>query len=72
MSCLYDRGDTCFALSRKVCRGCGFRTSAGEQMDSEEKAFERLRGLKLYQQLAIADKYYKGRMPWQGKGAPRL
>lgn len=72
LACLWDRDPVCKALKVRVCPGCRFWTTTGHQMDSEEKAFERLRMLPPMQQLYLADKYYQGRMPWQGKGAPRI
>lgn len=66
--CVFDRDAICGALSAKKCEGCGFRRSAGQQMDSDEASHERLRALPEQQQNCIAQTYYRGRKPWQGKG----
>lgn len=70
--CMHDRDPVCKALNVRNCPGCRFWITGGQQMDSEEKANERLRTLLTEHQRYVADKYYKGRMPWQGKGAPRI
>ena len=66
--CVSDLGTVCSALTKKKCAGCVFRRSAGQQMDSDEASHERLRALPDQQQDYIAQSYYRGQKPWQGKG----
>lgn len=58
----------CTCLSSKACAGfdvCPFYKSRAKAEADREKANARLRSMPAEHQTAIADKYYKGNMPWR-------
>ena len=59
-------GRGCKRLKVKTCIGtdCSFYRDAVKEKMEQEKADARLRSLPAEVQQHIADKYYKGKMPW--------
>lgn len=58
----------CTCLASKECVGfdvCPFYKSRAKAEADREKADARLRSLSAEHQTAIADKYYRGMMPWR-------
>ena len=57
----------CNALTVETCPGstCSFYNTNEQHNESCKKAEDRLAGLNKDRQRYIADKYFKGQMPWQ-------
>lgn len=69
----YVEGNKCRCLDEKYCFGrCVFYKTQEEQEAQIKKVFVRLKRLPYELQLAIADKYYRGKTVWRenakGKG----
>lgn len=64
---LTDHNRCDILINRKNCsiNSCSFYTIPKRLIESQEKAYERLCSLSYRQQEDIADKYYKGLLPWQ-------
>ena len=70
--CFGARGKNgCEILVLKKCPGdsCSFFKTKAEYRSGRLKAFRRLAGLDKEYQLCIAEKYYRGKLPWLEGGA---
>lgn len=70
MNCMHEdmkgKKFSCRILITKGClHGCAFRCSNSEAAAGRQRANKRLRSLDRDLQAAIADRYYKGGMPWR-------
>ena len=67
--CIHYTVRACRALKRtpceKYCKKCNFRQDKEQAEASEQKARARLMSLPAEYQKAIAEKYYRGEMPWR-------
>ena len=69
--------EKCFALRKQLkcaatcyerCIGylnCPLHKPIWKQEESIQKSYQRFNQMPLYEQMAIADKYYRGKMPWR-------
>ncbi|MCK9479875.1 MAG: hypothetical protein M0R40_10330 [Firmicutes bacterium] len=64
MNCFADKPKGCEALNKKVCDSCPFYKTTEDNKKSIQKAYRRIASLDKAQQLAIANKYFKHKMPW--------
>lgn len=58
-NCVFDKGETCSALTTHNCENCSFCKTKQELIDGREKARERIESLPKKQYDAIKQKYYK-------------
>ncbi len=56
----------CKILKIKNCKGCAFFRTPTQNVQSLDAVFIRLASLEALQQIDLADRYYGGKMPWQG------
>jgi hypothetical protein len=66
-----NRKNNCEVLVVGKCPGdsCSFFKTKAEYRSGRLKAFRRLAGLDKEYQLCIAEKYYRGKLPWLEGGA---
>ncbi len=63
-----DADHECTVLEKRKCVGftsCVFYKTCEKAQKDAERANERISALPMENQQVIADKYYKGKMPWR-------
>lgn len=69
--CVHNCGSECSALSRFRCKGgkpCSLYQTEDDLERSKQKAIKRLCSLPEDRQTEIADRLFRGHMPWKGDG----
>lgn len=64
MKCFADKPKGCEALNKKICDSCPFYKTETQLKEDKQKTYKRIESLDKSQQLAIANKYFKDKMPW--------
>ena len=69
--CVYNRGSTCSALERMLCRNgnpCAIYKTEKDVELAEKRTIARLNSLPEEKQTEIADRLFGGFRPWKGEG----
>lgn len=69
-SCVHCKDGKCTILQDSPCSAgilrCSFHLTQEQKTESEKNWQERIRSLSLHEQQYYADKYYKGKLVWNG------